>query len=170
MLLWTRCASWLHYASAPSSIPRDLGPAALRPRSAKLEACQATAKSRRRSAHSPTAINAAAAASKPTSGPAVTSPPGSAGTCVNGERSRTQCGKFSSGPISLARNAATSTTQAIGAARRESPTEDLASAIANAKVDGEPLSDVDSVSYYVIIASAGHDTTKDAIRVFAAKS
>jgi cytochrome P450 len=52
---------------------------------------------------------------------------------------------------------------ALTAARRESPTEDLASAIANAKVDGEPLSDVDSVSYYVIIATAGHDTTSATI-------
>jgi cytochrome P450 len=52
---------------------------------------------------------------------------------------------------------------ALTASRREKPTEDLASAIANAKINGEPLSDLDTVSYYVIIASAGHDTTKDAI-------
>ncbi|MCW2649391.1 MAG: cytochrome [Mycobacterium sp.] len=52
---------------------------------------------------------------------------------------------------------------ALTASRRERPTEDLASAIANARIDGEPLSDVDAASYYVIIASAGHDTTKDAI-------
>ena len=32
-----------------------------------------------------------------------------------------------------------------------------------AAIDGERLSDVDTVSYYVIVASAGHDTTKDAI-------
>ena len=51
----------------------------------------------------------------------------------------------------------------LTAARRERPTEDLASAIANGRIDGEPLSDMDTVSYYVIIASAGHDTTKDAI-------
>jgi cytochrome P450 len=47
--------------------------------------------------------------------------------------------------------------------RRAHPTEDLASAIANGRIDGEPLSDVDTASYYVIVASAGHDTTKDAI-------
>jgi cytochrome P450 len=52
---------------------------------------------------------------------------------------------------------------ALTAARRERPTEDLASAIANARIDGEPLSDVDTASYYIIIASAGHDTTKNAI-------
>jgi cytochrome P450 len=52
---------------------------------------------------------------------------------------------------------------ALTASRRETPTDDLASAIANGKLDGEPLSDVDTASYYVIVASAGHDTTKDAI-------
>ncbi|OBJ84498.1 cytochrome P450 [Mycobacterium asiaticum] len=47
--------------------------------------------------------------------------------------------------------------------RRESPTEDLASAIANARIDGEPLSDIDTVSYYLIVATAGHDTTSATI-------
>lgn len=47
--------------------------------------------------------------------------------------------------------------------RRANPTGDLASAIANGLVDGEPMSDIDTASYYVIVASAGHDTTKDAI-------
>jgi cytochrome P450 len=51
----------------------------------------------------------------------------------------------------------------LTASRREQRTGDLASAIANGTVDGEPLSDVDTASYYVIVASAGHDTTKDAI-------
>ncbi|MDT5235483.1 MAG: hypothetical protein QOF47_1470 [Mycobacterium sp.] len=51
----------------------------------------------------------------------------------------------------------------LTASRREHPTDDLASAIANGRVDGEPLSDVDTASYYVIVVSAGHDTTKDAI-------
>ncbi|KAF0969438.1 MULTISPECIES: cytochrome P450 [Gordonia] len=51
----------------------------------------------------------------------------------------------------------------LTASRRANPTGDLASAIANGRIDGEPLSDVDTASYYVIVASAGHDTTKDAI-------
>ena len=51
----------------------------------------------------------------------------------------------------------------LTASRRQHPTDDLASAIANGSIDGEPLSDVDTASYYVIVASAGHDTTKDAI-------
>ena len=37
----------------------------------------------------------------------------------------------------------------LTASRRENPTEDLASAIANATIDGEPLSDIDTVSYYL---------------------
>ena len=53
--------------------------------------------------------------------------------------------------------------QAITAARRATPTDDLASAIANARVDGEYLSDFDTASYYVIIATAGHDTTSSTI-------
>lgn len=52
---------------------------------------------------------------------------------------------------------------ALTASRRAHPTEDLASAIANATINGEPLSDMDTISYYVIVASAGHDTTSAAI-------
>jgi cytochrome P450 len=51
----------------------------------------------------------------------------------------------------------------LTAARRSTPTEDLASAIANATIDGAPLSDIDTVSYYLIIATAGHDTTSAVI-------
>jgi cytochrome P450 len=51
----------------------------------------------------------------------------------------------------------------VTAARREHPTEDLASAIANARIDGEPLSDIETVSYYLIVATAGHDTTSATI-------
>ena len=47
----------------------------------------------------------------------------------------------------------------LTASRREHPTDDLASAIANAKINGEPMSDMDTLSYYAIVASAGHDTT-----------
>lgn len=51
----------------------------------------------------------------------------------------------------------------LTASRREHPTSDLASTIANARIDGEPLSDIDTVSYYAIIATAGHDTTSSSI-------
>ncbi len=52
---------------------------------------------------------------------------------------------------------------ALTASRRENPTDDLASAIANATINGEPLSPMDTLSYYVIVASAGHDTTSAGI-------
>jgi cytochrome P450 len=52
---------------------------------------------------------------------------------------------------------------ALTASRRENPTDDLASAIANATINGEPMSDIDTVSYYLIIATAGHDTTSAVI-------
>ncbi|WP_242908182.1 cytochrome P450 [Actinomadura terrae] len=53
--------------------------------------------------------------------------------------------------------------QGLTEARRARPTDDLASAIANARVDGEPLNDFDTASYYVIVATAGHDTTSAVI-------
>jgi len=43
--------------------------------------------------------------------------------------------------------------------RRASPRNDVASTIANATIDGQPISDLDAVSYYLIVATAGHDTT-----------
>jgi cytochrome P450 len=51
----------------------------------------------------------------------------------------------------------------LTAARRQHPTEDLASTLANARLDGEYLPDLDLASYYVIIATAGHDTTSSTI-------
>ncbi|MBO2452980.1 cytochrome P450 [Actinomadura barringtoniae] len=53
--------------------------------------------------------------------------------------------------------------QELTQARRANPTDDLASAIANARIDGEPLNDFDTASYYVIVATAGHDTTSSTI-------
>jgi cytochrome P450 len=52
---------------------------------------------------------------------------------------------------------------ALTQSRRDHPTEDLASALANAKINGEYLPDMDLASYYVIIATAGHDTTSSTI-------
>ncbi len=43
--------------------------------------------------------------------------------------------------------------------RRARPRQDLASAIANGEVDGMPLGHIEAMSYYVIAATAGHDTT-----------
>ena len=47
----------------------------------------------------------------------------------------------------------------LTAERRAHPTDDVASVIANAVVDGEPLNDRDMAGYYIILAAAGHDTT-----------
>jgi cytochrome P450 len=47
--------------------------------------------------------------------------------------------------------------------RRKNPREDVATVIANAKVDGEYMDAMDRLSYYTIIASAGHDTTAASI-------
>ena len=43
--------------------------------------------------------------------------------------------------------------------RKARPRDDVASVIANATIDGAQISAFDAVSYYVIIATAGHDTT-----------
>jgi cytochrome P450 len=47
--------------------------------------------------------------------------------------------------------------------RRADPTDDLASVIANADIDGQPLPDMDMLGHYLIIATAGHDTTSNSI-------
>ena len=52
---------------------------------------------------------------------------------------------------------------ALAKSRRQHPTEDLASEIANARADGGPLSDLETASYYLVIATAGHDTTSATI-------
>ncbi len=44
-------------------------------------------------------------------------------------------------------------------ARKARPGPDLASAIANGQIDGAPINDFEAMSYYVIVATAGHDTT-----------
>ena len=49
------------------------------------------------------------------------------------------------------------------AERRANPGEDLASVIANGKVNGCPLGDLETASYYIIVATAGHDTTSSTI-------
>jgi cytochrome P450 len=43
--------------------------------------------------------------------------------------------------------------------RKANPRSDLASVIANGEIDGAPISDFEAMSYYVIVATAGHDTT-----------
>jgi cytochrome P450 len=48
-------------------------------------------------------------------------------------------------------------------ARRENPTEDLASLIANGLIDDAQMPDLETLGYYVIVATAGHDTTSSAM-------
>ncbi|MCP1828784.1 MULTISPECIES: cytochrome P450 [Bradyrhizobium] len=43
--------------------------------------------------------------------------------------------------------------------RRQHPRDDLATVIANAKIGGEYMPEHDQTSYYMIVATAGHDTT-----------
>lgn len=47
--------------------------------------------------------------------------------------------------------------------RRARPTDDLATVIANSEIDGEPLEGLARLGYYLIMATAGHDTTSSAI-------
>jgi cytochrome P450 len=49
--------------------------------------------------------------------------------------------------------------KAITDARKASPGADLATVIANGQIDGKPINDFEAMSYYVIVATAGHDTT-----------
>lgn len=43
--------------------------------------------------------------------------------------------------------------------RRANPRDDISSIIANAEVDGERISEIIELSYYITVATAGHDTT-----------
>lgn len=45
--------------------------------------------------------------------------------------------------------------------RRRVPKEDLATVLANATIDGQPLGHFEALSYYIIAATAGHDTTSN---------
>ena len=47
--------------------------------------------------------------------------------------------------------------------RRAKPTDDLATLIANGTIDDAPMPDLETMGYYVIVATAGHDTTSSAM-------
>jgi cytochrome P450 len=51
----------------------------------------------------------------------------------------------------------------IIADRRANPRDDLASLLANGEVNGEPMGLMETLGYYLITFSAGHDTTKNAL-------
>jgi cytochrome P450 len=50
---------------------------------------------------------------------------------------------------------------AITEDRRAKPREDLCSVIANGQIEGQPLGHLEAMSYYIIAATAGHDTTSN---------
>jgi hypothetical protein len=47
--------------------------------------------------------------------------------------------------------------------RRANPTDDLASLLANATLNGAPMGMMETLGYYIITFTAGHDTTKNAL-------
>ncbi len=53
----------------------------------------------------------------------------------------------------------------VVAERRADPREDLMSVVANATMDGAPLSDIDTLSYGMLLAAAGHDTTSSSVGI-----
>jgi cytochrome P450 len=52
---------------------------------------------------------------------------------------------------------------AVGADRRVCPRDDLATLIASARIDGEPIPDFEAASYFTIFSTAGHHTVAFAI-------
>jgi cytochrome P450 len=53
--------------------------------------------------------------------------------------------------------------QDLGAHRRKEPTDDLCSALVNASVDGEHLTDAELASFFILLVVAGNETTRNAI-------
>jgi len=51
----------------------------------------------------------------------------------------------------------------IIAERRSTKQPDLAGLLANAQVDGAPMGDLETLGYYLIVFTAGHDTTRNSI-------
>ncbi|MBB6172799.1 cytochrome P450 [Nocardiopsis mwathae] len=51
----------------------------------------------------------------------------------------------------------------LAAERRAHPTDDLTSALVNANIDGESLTDAELGSFFILLAVAGNETTRNAI-------
>lgn len=51
----------------------------------------------------------------------------------------------------------------LAADRRACPRDDLSTVLAHAQIDGAPLPDVELISYYLAMMTAGHDTTRNAL-------
>jgi cytochrome P450 len=52
---------------------------------------------------------------------------------------------------------------AITEDRRANPRDDVSTVIANGQIDGQPIGDREAMSYYIIVATAGHDTTSSTV-------
>ncbi len=52
---------------------------------------------------------------------------------------------------------------AITADRRKNPKDDVSTVIANGVIDGQPIGEREAMSYYIIVATAGHDTTSSTV-------
>jgi cytochrome P450 len=57
----------------------------------------------------------------------------------------------------------TQLVQELGRARLETPTDDLTSALVNAEIDGERLTEAELGSFFVLLVVAGNETTRNAI-------
>lgn len=53
--------------------------------------------------------------------------------------------------------------QVLIAARKAKPEDDLATLLVNAQIDGKPLGPLDLMGYFLIVATAGHDTTASSL-------
>ena len=49
--------------------------------------------------------------------------------------------------------------ECAGVHGRKNPTPDIASTLANGQIDGEPLGVIETLSYFMLFFTAGHDTT-----------
>ena len=52
---------------------------------------------------------------------------------------------------------------ALGEEKRLAPTDDIVTAIVNAEVDGERLSDMEFDMFFMLLSVAGNETTRNAI-------
>jgi len=47
--------------------------------------------------------------------------------------------------------------------RRKTPADDIATVLSTATIDDAPIGDIERIGYYMIVATAGHDTTSNSI-------
>jgi cytochrome P450 len=67
------------------------------------------------------------------------------------------------GQLLVAGQAIKDIVEDLGRVRRDKPTDDLTSALVNANIDGESLTDQELGSFFILLAVAGNETTRNAI-------